>query len=95
MLAPEAVQPVRRARERVEEGRRIGVAELMQLVPVGAARGQRQRGARGRADEATLRVEGIEQRVEVVLVGAPAVEQDERAFGLTRRRAQDRVETHA
>jgi len=49
---------------------------------VGAARRQRERPARRDAREAPLRIEGVEQRKEVVLVGAASVEEDERALGI-------------
>jgi ribose 5-phosphate isomerase A len=53
---------------------------------VHAARRQLERPARGDADEPAVRVELIEQRRDVVLVGAASVEQHERALGLPRRR---------
>ena len=46
------------------------------------ARRQRERAARAVSVEAALRVEDVEQREEIVLVGAAAVEEDERAGGL-------------
>ena len=51
-------------------------------VPVRPARRQRQRPPRGGAEQAPLGVEHVEQREEVVLVGAAAVEEDERALGI-------------
>ena len=47
-----------------------------------AARRQQQRAARSDAEESLLRVERVEQRVQVVLVGPAPVEEDERAVGL-------------
>jgi hypothetical protein len=49
---------------------------------VRAARRQRERPARRDAYEAPLRVERVEQRKEIVLVGAATVEEDERALGV-------------
>jgi hypothetical protein len=46
---------------------------------VRAAGGQRERGARRVAVQASLGIEGVDQREEIVLVGAAAVEEDERA----------------
>src|SRR5262249_33072602 len=40
------------------------------------------------------RVEEVEQRIEVVLVGAPAVEEDERTFRFTRGGAKPVLELH-
>ena len=47
-----------------------------------AARRQRQRAARRVPVQATVGIERIEEREQVVLVGAAAVEQDERALRL-------------
>src|SRR5207248_161700 len=66
------------------EGRRIGIADARHLVPVRAARRQRERRPRRVAGEATLGVERVEEREEVVLVGAAAVEEDERSLRLPR-----------
>ena len=60
----------------------IGKADARHDVPVRAARRQRQRRARAEAVEAALGVERVEQRHQVELVGAAAVEEDERALGL-------------
>ena len=46
-----------------------------------------ERTARRDAEQQSLRVEHVEQREEVVLVGAAAVEEDDRAGGVTLRRA--------
>ena len=56
-------------------------------VPVRAARRQRQRAARAVAVKPALRVEHVEQREEIVLVGAAPVEEHERALGLAERPA--------
>ena len=47
-----------------------------------------ERTARRDAEQPSLRVEHVEQREEVVLVGAAAVEEDDRAGGVTLRRAR-------
>ena len=57
-----------------------------------AARRQRERPARSDAVQAPLRVERIEEREEVVLVGPAPVEEDERAVRLARGRAGSRLE---
>ena len=68
---------------------RIGIADARHAVPVApAGRDVRQRRAGGDPEQAPLRVELVEQPVEVVLVGAPAVVEDERALGLARRLAE-------
>ncbi len=64
-----------------------GIADLVHCVPVRAAGRQAQRPARREADEAPLGVEHVEERHEIVLVGAAPVEEDERALGLARRLA--------
>ena len=76
-LGHQAVEELRREPVGRQEafGRRI--AELGELVPVRASRRQRERPARRHADEASLRVERVEQREEVVLVGAASVEEDQ------------------
>ena len=53
---------------------------------MGAAGRQRQRAARDEAEQALLRVEQVEERNEVELVGAAPVQEDERAGGLARGR---------
>jgi hypothetical protein len=52
---------------------------------VRTARWQRQRPARRDPEETLLRVEQVEQREEVVLVGAPPVQEHQRALGLAGR----------
>ena len=81
------VEPVRSLGVARAERRRIGVADPRHDVPVRAARRQGQRPARRVAVQPPLRVERVEQREQVVLVGAAAVEEDERALGLAGRRA--------
>jgi len=68
------------------------VAELPERVPVLSPRRQRERPARSHAVQATLRVERVEQREEVVLVGAAPVEEDERAVRVPRGRAGSRFQ---
>ena len=60
----------------------------MHGVPVRTAGRQRERRARGDAEEPSPRIEGVHQRNEVVLVGAAAVQEDKRARRVTGRRAQ-------
>jgi len=52
-----------------------------------AAGRQQQRAARGDADEPPLRIERVEQGMQIVLVGPAPVEEDERAVGLADRGA--------
>ncbi len=63
----------------------VRVADLAHDVPVGAAGRQRERPPRTHAGEVSFRVERVEQREEVVLVGTATVQQDERAGGLAGR----------
>jgi hypothetical protein len=44
---------------------------------------KRERAARGHAEQAPVRIEHVEQREEVVLVGAASVEEDERSLWLS------------
>ena len=68
----------------------------MHGVPVRTARRQRQRAARRDAEQPLLRVEDVEEREEVVLVGAAPVEQDEQALpGRPRRRRRCSVSVNA
>jgi hypothetical protein len=46
------------------------------------ARRQRQRAARGGAEQALLGIEEVQQREQVVLVGPAPVKEDERAIGI-------------
>src|SRR5205814_10286728 len=82
--------PVRRG-----EGCLVRQADAADGVPGRPAGGQRQRRARRRASQAALRIEEVEQGEEVVLVRAPAVEEDERARRISGRRSEpvsERVE---
>jgi len=72
----------------VDEGLLVGMADLLDHVPVPPARRHvRQRGPRGHPEELVIRVELVEHRVEIPLVDGAAVEQDQCAVGLTRRLA--------
>ena len=62
-------------------------ADARDDVPVRAAGRQRERRARRVAVQALPRIERVEQREEVVLVGAAAVQEDESALRLADRRA--------
>ena len=72
----------------------IGLADAVERVPVRAARRQRERSARRDPEQPPLRVEHVEQRKEVVLVGAAAVEQGEEALGLSARRPLEVLQHH-
>ena len=76
------------------EGFAVREPDLADDVPVSAAGRERQRAPRRRRDEAPLGVEEVEQRIEVVLVGAASVEEDERALGFSRRGAKPGLEAH-
>src|SRR5205085_1319805 len=83
-LEREAVEEVAERVEACEEvlvGRRRNAAER---VPVRAARRQRERAARRVAVQPPFGIERVEQREEIVLVGAAPVQQDECALRLTR-----------
>ena len=74
--------------ERVDEGVLVGVPDLLDHVPVPPARrdvGQRR--ARCHPEQPPVRVELVEQRIEIALVDAAAVQQDQRALGLAGRLA--------
>ena len=66
---------------------RIRRRDSAELVPVRSARRERERSARRDAEQPALRVERVQQRVQVVLVGAAPVQQHERAGRLAGRRA--------
>ena len=83
---------LRRPAERREERLGIGRRDASQPVPVGAARRQRQRASRRDPEQTPLRVERVEKGVEIVLIGAAAVEEDERTLRLARRRPVDESE---
>ncbi len=61
------------------EGRHVRIADPRHDVPVRAARRQRQRAARAVPVQPPLGIQHVEQRKEIVLVGAAAVEEHERA----------------
>ncbi len=84
-LVRQPVEPLGGGAVRPREGRRIGVADARHDVPVRAARRQRERAARAVAVQAALRIERVEEREEVVLVGAAPVEEHERAGRVARR----------
>ncbi len=64
--------------ERREERLGIGRRDAAEPVPVRAARRQRERSARRDPEQPSFGVERVEKGVEVVLVGAPAVQEHER-----------------
>ena len=57
-----------------------------------AAGRKRERSSRRHAVQVPLWVEGVEERVEVVLVRAATVEEDERSLRLARRRTLENME---
>jgi hypothetical protein len=57
----------------------------MQRIPVSAAGWQGQRPARRHAEQAAVRIEEVQERMEVVFVRPAPVEEDERAGRLARR----------
>ena len=96
-LVGEVVEPARCESERLRERAGIRVADLLDRVPVRAAGRKVERAARGHAEHSSLGVEQIEQREEVALVGAAAVEEDEQPFWLASRRScqvAERVRGH-
>jgi hypothetical protein len=86
MLVEEAVEPGADVRVRVEKGLSIGKSDLPQRVPMSSTGREGERPTRRDTQEPSLRIEVIEERKEVVLVRAAAVEEDERARRLVRRR---------
>ena len=72
----------------------VGEADARDDVPVRAAGRQCERRARRVAVQALPRIERVEQREEIVLVGAAAVQQDESALRLADRRALQRRQAH-
>ena len=64
---------------------RVGVrkADLADDVPVPSSGRERERAARAVPVEAALRVERVEQRQQVVLVGAAAVVEDEQPLRIS------------
>ena len=83
----DALQEAVEQRVGLRERLRVGEAHARHDVPVAAARRQEQRPAGRHADEPALGIEHVEERGEVVLVGAAAVQEHERALGLARGRA--------
>ena len=81
--AEEAVEPGGQLRVGGVEGLGVGVAHPSHRVPVGAARRQRQRAARGGAEEAPLGVEDVEQGKQVVLVRTAPMEEHQRTLGVS------------
>jgi hypothetical protein len=65
--------------ERREEGARVGEADLPHDVPVAPARRKEERAPRKDAEETAVRVEVVEERLEVVRVSAAPVSEDERS----------------
>ncbi len=59
-----------------------------------AAGRQRQGRARRRTDEAALRIQRIQQGKEIVLIRAPPMDHDQRAFWLAGRRPHTRSQCH-
>ena len=73
---------------------RLGRRDPAEPVPVRASGRQRERPARRDAEQPPLGVERVEERVEVVLVGAAAVQEDERSLRLARSRPLDDCQRH-
>ena len=65
---------------RLGEGLGVRVADLVDRVPVGATGRQVQRAARRHAQQSAGRVEMVEEREQVALVGAATVEEHEQPF---------------
>ena len=86
-----AASPSSHDRRRSKVARKVSASALAVVlgrVPVVADRRQLQRPARERADEPLARVEDVDQRRHVLLAGAAAVQEDDRAGGLARRDPQ-------
>jgi len=97
-LPREGVEPGAGALERREERSGIRVADPVDGVPVRAVGRECERAARRGAEQAAVGVEHVEERREVELVGAAAVQEDERALGLAGGRARpvdERVEAYS
>src|SRR5262249_57680100 len=77
-----------------KERLRLGRPDAAERVPVRAPGWERQRPARRGADQAPFRIEGVEQREEVELVGAPPVEEHECALRRSGGGSDPRSETH-
>ena len=82
----ERVEPLGGERQGLGKGLRIRVADLVDRVPVGAAGRQVERAARSHTQQPASRVEMIEEREQVALVGAAAVEEHEQSRPDPRRR---------
>jgi hypothetical protein len=82
VLREEPVQPWGGGLERGVKGVVVGKADLAHDVPVGATRRQGQRPAQRRPEQPLLGIEHVEQGVEIVLVGAATVKEDQRALGV-------------
>ena len=78
----QAVEPAGQELEARPERLGVGRRDPREPVPVRAARRQRERAARRDAEQPPLRIERVEERVEVVLVGAAPVQEDERSLRL-------------
>ena len=76
-LLGQPVQPLARETIRGQERVGVGIADLAYRVPMRASGREVERTARRDAEQPSLRVEHVEQREEVVLVGAAPVEEDE------------------
>ncbi len=89
------VEPLGERREAGPEALRVGEADARHDVPVCPARRERERRPRRVAGEPALRVEQVEHRVEVVLVRAATVQEDERSLGVSGRGPLERPQAHA
>ncbi len=74
-LFQEAVQPGADVPVGRLERLAIGIPHLPERVPVRPARRERERAARRHAEEPLLRIEEVEQRIEIELVGAAPMEE--------------------
>ena len=88
----ERVEPGRRRLERRPEGCRVGRRDPAERVPVRASGRKRERPARREPEQTPLGIERVEEREEVALVGAAAVEENERPLRLARRVADERLD---
>ena len=91
-LGCERVEPLGGERERLGEGRRVRVADLVDRVPVGASGRQVERAARSHAQQPASRVEMVEKREQVALVGAAAVEEHEQPVRIPGGRSDEVVQ---
>ena len=88
----QAVEQCARRLEAREEGARVGGGDAPEPVPVRAAGRQRERAARRDPEQPPLRVERVEQGIEVALVRTTPVEQDERSLGSALGRPLERMQ---